>query len=55
MNDFAEKYGFYVLYPLQPTSANSNKCWNWFEPKDQNRGSGEPKLFAFSILSKKLI
>lgn len=44
MAPLAEKHGFYVLYLLQPSSANSNKCWNWFLPAHQKRGSGEPKF-----------
>jgi poly(hydroxyalkanoate) depolymerase family esterase len=45
MNEVAEKYGFFVLYPEQPSSANMNKCWNWFEPAHQTRG-GEPKIIV---------
>jgi len=46
MNTYGDQYNLFVLYPLQPTSANSNKCWNWFETSDQARGSGEPALIA---------
>jgi len=46
MNDVAEARGAYVLYPEQPSSVNTNKCWNWFQPSDQSRGSGEPKLIS---------
>jgi len=46
MNTLAEQKGFFVLYPLQPSSANLNKCWNWFEPAHQGRGSGEPAFIA---------
>ena len=46
MNTYGDQYNLFVLYPQQPTSANSNKCWNWFETSDQARGSGEPALIA---------
>ena len=46
MNAIAEQRGFYVLYPEQPSSANQNKCWNWFLPEHQERGRGEPANLA---------
>ena len=44
MNDVAEEEGFLVLYPKQNESANSDRCWNWFDTDHQHRGSGEPAL-----------
>jgi len=44
MGPLAEKYGFYVLYLQQPSSANFQKCWNWFLPLHQARNLGEPKF-----------
>lgn len=46
MNALAETEKFFVLYPEQPSSANSNKCWNWFDTAHQSRVSGEPALIA---------
>ncbi len=46
MNDLAEKQGFYVVWPTQPASHNAGKCWNWFDPLSQVRGSGEPAELA---------
>jgi poly(hydroxyalkanoate) depolymerase family esterase len=46
MNEIAEKNNFLVVYPEQTAAANPLKCWNWFDPKDQMRESGEPALLA---------
>ncbi|HKM36017.1 MAG TPA: PHB depolymerase family esterase, partial [Thiopseudomonas sp.] len=35
-----------VAYPIQPTYANSESCWNWYQFEHQQRDIGEPSLIA---------
>ena len=46
MNSLADEHGFLVVYPEQAARENTSKCWNWFKPLDQRRGTGEPSLIA---------
>jgi poly(hydroxyalkanoate) depolymerase family esterase len=49
MNEFAEQHGIFVLYPAQSQRANPMSCWNWFNPTDQVRDSGEPAILSGMI------
>ncbi len=46
MNALADQDQFIVVYPQQTSAYNSLSCWNWFQPADQARGSGEPAIIA---------
>ncbi|HJT57378.1 MAG TPA: PHB depolymerase family esterase, partial [Ktedonobacteraceae bacterium] len=46
MNQLADEYQFIVVYPQQIRANSSYFCWNWYEPTNQFRGSGEPALLA---------
>jgi len=46
MNSLADEFGLIVAYPRQPRRANASGCWNWFDPRHQGRGSGEPARLA---------
>lgn len=46
MNALADELGFLVLYPEQSAAANMARCWNWFRPENQRRGSGEAAVIA---------
>ncbi|SDA24559.1 esterase, PHB depolymerase family [Methylobacterium sp. UNC378MF] len=46
MNTLAERAGVFVAYPAQSRHAHAQRCWNWYEPRDQGRGAGEPAIIA---------
>jgi poly(hydroxyalkanoate) depolymerase family esterase len=45
-NALADREGFVALYPQQSARDNPQLCWNWFDPRHQVRGSGEPAAIA---------
>jgi len=45
-NALAEELGYIVAYPAQTSAANSQRCWNWFEPAHQSPELGEPAILA---------
>jgi len=53
MNHLAHEHGVMVVYPEQTSKDNQLKCWNWFNPGDQQRDRGEPAIIAG--LTSKLI
>lgn len=46
MNRLADEFGLVVAYPHQPRSGNAQGCWNWFDARHQQAGSGEPAMLA---------
>ncbi len=40
-SQLADEAGFALLYPEQQRGNNPNLCFNWFQPADARRGSGE--------------
>jgi poly(hydroxyalkanoate) depolymerase family esterase len=46
MNALADEHDCLVLYPEQDRGANPQGCWNWFDPAQRARDSGEPAILA---------
>jgi poly(hydroxyalkanoate) depolymerase family esterase len=46
MAELAREHGFIVVFPERSEADHPQKCWNWFDPEHQQRGSGEPALVA---------
>jgi poly(hydroxyalkanoate) depolymerase family esterase len=46
MNQVAEERRCLVLYPAQSNTANSPRCWSWFNAAHQQRDRGEPSIIA---------
>lgn len=48
-NELADRWGFHVVYPEQQKANNQNKCFNWFEAADTQRGKGEVKSIVSMV------
>jgi poly(hydroxyalkanoate) depolymerase family esterase len=46
MNELADTERFIVVYPQQTVTADAGRCWHWYLPTSQSRGSGEPAIIA---------
>lgn len=46
LNDLADREGFIVVYPTQRPLRSSINCWNSADPREQQRGAGDPALLA---------
>lgn len=46
IGELAALRGFIACYPEQSRTAHERRCWNWFDPANQVRGSGEPAAIA---------
>ncbi|MBD5787398.1 PHB depolymerase family esterase [Cellulosimicrobium terreum] len=45
-NELADEEGFLVVYPSQRPFENLINCWDAADPRNQQRGEGEPALLA---------
>jgi poly(hydroxyalkanoate) depolymerase family esterase len=45
----ADRFGFMVLAPEQPSANNPNRCFNWFSPGDVQRNEGEAASIASMV------
>lgn len=46
MNAIARRRGAIVVYPEQLRKTNRMGCWNWYAPRNQQRGAGEAAMIA---------
>jgi poly(hydroxyalkanoate) depolymerase family esterase len=50
MNQLAEDKGYAVLYPEQPVSVQTQRCWRWYDRSTQ-QGGGDTRVLAALILA----
>jgi poly(hydroxyalkanoate) depolymerase family esterase len=46
----AARHGFALLCPQQSARNNANRCFNWFQPKDTQRGQGEAESIREMVI-----
>lgn len=46
LNDLADREGFIVVYPTQRPLRDRFNCWRSADPREQQRGAGDPALLA---------
>jgi poly(hydroxyalkanoate) depolymerase family esterase len=46
LKNLADTQGFMLIYPQQNANASPHRCWNWYEPRNQARETGEPSMLA---------
>ncbi|HTU12151.1 MAG TPA: PHB depolymerase family esterase [Allosphingosinicella sp.] len=48
-SSLADRHGFALLYPEQQRANNMNLCFNWYQPEDAARDSGEARSIRAMI------
>jgi poly(hydroxyalkanoate) depolymerase family esterase len=46
MRTLADANNFLLVYPQQNYLSSPHRCWNWYDKRNQHRGSGEPSLIT---------
>lgn len=49
MDALADEKGFVAVYPEQSSASGLNRCWEWWDVKNQKRDAGEPKEIADAV------
>lgn len=49
MDAIARRERFVVVYPEQSSTANVYRCWNWFQPQEQQKSGEEVRFILASI------
>ena len=44
--EVADRHGIVLVAPEQGRRDHPNRCWHWYEARNQKRGEGEPALLA---------